>query len=46
MIVPLINRNYFVEAIAGVEETIYAADYDLIIAVLWKFLFKRKKKDC
>ncbi len=32
MIVPLIDRNYFVEAIAGVEKEIYDAGYDLIIA--------------
>ena len=43
MIVPLINRNYFVEAIAGVEETIYAADYDLIIASSGNFYSREKK---
>lgn len=32
MVVPMINRNYFVEAIAGVENEIYEAGYDLIIA--------------
>ena len=32
IIVPQINRNYFVEAIAGVERELYKAGYDLIIA--------------
>ncbi len=32
MIVPLINRNYFIEAIAGAESELYNAGYDLIIS--------------
>ncbi|MGN0092779.1 MAG: LacI family DNA-binding transcriptional regulator [Alistipes sp.] len=32
IIVPQINRTYFVEAIAGVERELYKAGYDLIIA--------------
>lgn len=43
MIVPLINRNYFVEAIAGVESVIYDAGYDLIIASSGNF-YEREKK--
>lgn len=43
MIVPLINRNYFVEAIAGVEKEIYDAGYDLIIASSGNFYDREKK---
>lgn len=43
MIVPLINRNYFVEAIAGVESVIYDAGYDLIIASSGNF-YERERK--
>ena len=32
IVVPQINRTYFVEAIAGVERELYKAGYDLIIA--------------
>ena len=32
MVVPLIDRNYFIQAIAGVENEIYKAGFDLIIA--------------
>src|SRR5690554_4717446 len=43
MVVPLINRNYFVQAIAGVEKEIYKAGYDLIIASSGN-LYQREKK--
>lgn len=43
MIVPQINRNYFVEAITGVEKEIYKAGYDLIIASSGN-LYEREKK--
>lgn len=43
MIVPLIDRNYFVQAIAGVEKEIYKAGYDLIIASSGN-LYEREKK--
>ena len=43
MIVPLIDRNYFVQAIAGVETEIYKAGYNLIIATSGN-LFEREKK--
>ena len=43
MIVPLIDRNYFVQAIAGVEKEIYKAGYDLIIASSGN-LYQREKK--
>lgn len=43
MVVPLINRNYFVEAIAGVEKEIYKAGYDLIIASSGN-LYQRERK--
>lgn len=37
MVVPLINRNYFVQAIAGVESVIYDAGYNLIITSTGNF---------
>lgn len=43
MVVPLIDRNYFVQAIAGVEKEIYKAGYDLIIASSGN-LYEREKK--
>jgi LacI family transcriptional regulator len=43
IIVPQINRSYFVEAIAGVERELYKADYDLIIASSGN-LYEREKK--
>lgn len=43
MVVPQINRNYFVEAITGVEKEVYKAGYDLIIASSGN-LFEREKK--
>ena len=43
MVVPLIDRNYFVQAIAGVEKEIYKAGYDLIIASSGNF-YEREKK--
>jgi len=43
MIVPLISRNYFVQAIAGVESVIYDVGYDLIIASSGNF-YEREKK--
>ena len=43
MLVPLINRNYFVEAIAGVENEIYEAGYDLIIASSGN-MYKRERQ--
>lgn len=43
MIVPLIDRNYFVQAIAGVEKEIYKAGYDLIIASSGN-LYEREKR--
>ena len=43
MVVPMIERNYFVQAIAGVEKEIYKAGYDLIIASSGN-LYEREKK--
>ena len=43
MVVPLIDRNYFVQAIAGVEKEIYKVGYDLIIASSGN-LYQREKK--
>lgn len=43
IIVPQINRTYFVEAIAGVERELYKAGYDLIIASSGN-LYEREKK--
>lgn len=43
MVVPLINRNYFVQAIAGVESVIYDAGYELLIASTGNF-YEREKK--
>lgn len=43
MVIPLIDRNYFVQAIAGVEKEIYKAGYDLIIASSGNF-YEREKK--
>ncbi len=43
MVIPLIDRNYFVQAIAGVEKEIYKAGYDLIIASSGN-LYEREKK--
>ena len=43
MVVPLIDRNYFVQAVAGVEKEIYKAGYDLIIATSGNF-YEREKK--
>lgn len=43
MVVPLINRNYFVQAIAGVEKEIYKAGYDLIIASTGN-LYERERR--
>ena len=43
MIVPQINRNYFIEAIAGVEREVYKAGYDLIIASSGN-MYEREKK--
>ena len=43
MVIPLIDRNYFVQAIAGVEREIYKAGYDLIIASSGNF-YEREKK--
>lgn len=43
MVVPLINRNYFVEAIAGVESVIYDAGYELLIASTGNY-YEREKK--
>lgn len=43
MVVPLIDRNYFVQAIAGVEKHIYKFGYDLIIASSGN-IYEREKK--
>lgn len=43
MIVPLIDRNYFVQAIAGVEKEIYKAGYNLIIASTGNF-YEREQR--
>lgn len=43
MVVPLINRNHFVQAIAGVESVIYDAGYELLIASTGNFYELEKK---
>ena len=43
IVVPQINRTYFVEAIAGVERELYKAGYDLIIASTGN-LYERERK--
>lgn len=42
MVVPLIDRNYFIRAIAAVEKEVYAAGYDLLIASTGNF-YEREK---
>ncbi|MFA5714064.1 MAG: LacI family DNA-binding transcriptional regulator [Bacteroidales bacterium] len=43
MVIPLIDRNYFVQAITAVEKRIYKAGYDLIIASSGNFYDREKK---
>lgn len=43
IVVPQINRTYFVEAIAGVERELYKAGYDLLIASSGN-MYERERK--